>query len=288
MRSARSKTRACRSFRRARGADRPLFPSLQQVDHFLLRMHVELRVDVLGVRAHRVPRISATTAQHSKASGLRDQATPRCPRRALPAPMARITVAAPMTASPPANTPRLRRRARARSSAPNRAARRHFQPQRGFRDQQVGLQARRNRQHVDVDDELAASTAVGRRRPLTSGSPSSMRTHSTPDIAFSSPRMRVGFVSNWETDALLLRHGYFLGARRHLLAAAAVHHGHLGAQAPRRARRPWPHVACRPHHAFLPAYRRLVLGEQVRLLGSRGSTAPCHRHAVEASPSTPR
>ena len=77
---------------------------------------------------------------------------------------------------------------------------------------------------------------------------------------------------------------HFLGTRRHLVAAAAVHHGHVGAQALRRARGVHGHVAAAHHHALLAGvHRRLVLGEQIRLHEVHaGQQLACHRHAVEA------
>ena len=76
---------------------------------------------------------------------------------------------------------------------------------------------------------------------------------------------------------------HFLGARRHLVAAAAVHHGHVGAQALRRARGVHGHIAAAHHHALLAGvHRRLVLGEQIRLHEVHaGQQLACHRHAVE-------
>ena len=118
---------------------------------------------------------------------------------------------------------RLRRGARALVGH-DQAARRHFQPRRGFRDQRVGLRARRNHQHVDVDDELAA---LDRRRAATAARVRLAQLHAHafdaghPALLVAQDARRVR--QQLETDALLLGMVHFLGARRHLLAAAAVH-----------------------------------------------------------------
>ena len=112
--------------------------------------------------------------------------------------MARMTVAAPMTASPPANTPGFDV-APVRSSATIRLRGVTSSPGVVFAISGLVFEpAATTSMSMSMTNSLP-STAVGRRRPLASGSPNSMRTHSTPDAQpFSSPRMRVGFVNSWK------------------------------------------------------------------------------------------
>ena len=103
-----------------------------------------------------------------------------------------------MTASPPANTPGFDV-APVRSSATIRLRGVTSSPGVVFAISGLVFEpAATTSMSMSMTNSLP-STAVGRRRPLASGSPSSMRTHSTPDTQpFSSPRMRVGFVSSWK------------------------------------------------------------------------------------------
>ena len=111
-----------------------------------------------------------------------------------PAPIARMTVAAPVTASPPANTP-------SRVVAPSASA--TMQPRREVSRPAVveaisGLgdvpSAMITTSHSISKSDPGLTT--GARRPLSSGSPSVISTHEMPRTRpCSSPSMRVGLVS---------------------------------------------------------------------------------------------
>ena len=112
----------------------------------------------------------------------------------LPAPMARITVAAPVTASPPANTPL--RLVRPFSSATIQPLRFVSRPLVVDLINGLGLVPSAMMTTSQSISKLLPSFTTGLRRPLSSGSPSSISTHSIPFThPFSSPRTRTGLVS---------------------------------------------------------------------------------------------
>ena len=161
----------------------------------------------------------------------------------LPAPMARITVAAPVTASPPAYTPS--RVVRPLSSSHDQAAVAvGLQPRRGGADERVGAGA-------DGHDHRSPRPAQSRCPPgrwdgggrFHPARPESMRTQRMPHtLPFSSPSTSTGLRQGVEDDALLLRVLDLLAAGGHLLQSAAVDDVTLPPRpgAWRSAPRPWP------------------------------------------------
>ena len=109
----------------------------------------------------------------------------------LPEPMARMTVAEPVTASPPANTPL--RLVAVVSSAMMQPCLSESRPSVVERIRGLG---RVPRAMMTVSHSMINSLpafATGRRRPDSSGSPSSISMHSSPQAEpFSSPSTRWG------------------------------------------------------------------------------------------------
>ena len=158
-----------------------------------------------------------------------------------PAPMARMTVAAPVTMSPPAKTPGNRRR-HGLLVDDDVAPLVDAQPRRGLGDDRVRRGAERVDHGVHVEDFSVPGLGTGRRRPEASGSPSSIFTHSMPgDPArvVAEDLDRVG--QPVELHALLHGVVQLLDARRRLLLAAAVDDRRPPPRpcASRRAPRPW-------------------------------------------------
>ena len=112
----------------------------------------------------------------------------------LPAPIARMTVAEPVTASPPANTPS--RAVRPPSSASMPPFLVTVRPLVVERISGLGLVPIAMMTVSTSRTQLEPSMGTGRRRPYSSGSPSSCLTSSMPlTWPFSSPMMATGLLS---------------------------------------------------------------------------------------------
>ena len=183
------------------------------------------------------------------------------------APMARITVAAPVTMSPPAHTPRKLVRPDSREGA-DVAARRALEAGGALEQHRVGARAHGHHDHVHVDQEVRARTGYGPAAARLVGL-AHLHAHA---LHRAHPALVVAAVSHGarevlEAHALLLGVLDLLLARRHLGARAPVDDGDLArAHAQRRARAVHGHVAAAHHgHARALRRRRVVLGEQERL-----------------------
>ncbi len=140
----------------------------------------------------------------------------------LPSPMARMTVAAPRTMSPPANTPAIR--SGMLSSIYDVAPFVELEIRGRWRSAGDWLACRSattTTSHGKTNSEPGMTT--GRRRPEASGSPSSMRTHFRP---VTQPLLVAEHFDRrdqeLELDALLLGVVDFLGPGGHLVARAAI------------------------------------------------------------------
>ena len=177
---------------------------------------------------------------------------------ARPAPMARITVAAPVTASPPAKTP-------GREVAPCASA--SIQPRRSVRspfggggDQRVGRRAERHHDHVAREVELRAGFRHGRpAAALVRLAQLHFHAAQAADPAPFVGEHLHGIGEHPEADALLAGVVHLLGAGRKLLLRTAVNDRGLGSEPPGRAHGVHRHVAAaHDRHAAADMDRRVV------------------------------